>query len=140
MIYFKNSAVGNSVSDWWTDAVINKKYPHYATCGDQKYLDHFPKMCDEGTLYIDENIGHGAPWLWQLYELLDDNKIKWGDQIQDLVFTHFSQFRIADNGYIPSTMHHIYTPMHMYTQNTRLKKIYDEYYKQLMFNKNKYNL
>ena len=140
LIYFKNSDLGNSVSDWWTDAVINKKYPHYATCGDQKYLDHFPKMCDKDSIYIDENIGHGAPWLWQLYEFLDGGKIKWGEKIQDLVFTHFSQFRITESGYIPSTMHHIYTPMHTYVQNTKLKKIYDDYYRQLMFNKNKYNL
>ena len=140
LVYFKNSDVGKSVSDWWTDAVINKKYPHYATCGDQKYLDHFPKMCNKNEIYIDENIGHGAPWLWQLYEFLEDGKIKWGDEIQDLVFTHFSQFRLTDSGYIPSTMHHIYTPMHMYVQNTKLKRIYDEYYNQLVFNKNKYNL
>ena len=66
--YFNNDIVGKHILNWWSDAVLHKKYPQLATCGDQKYLDAFPSMCPN-DLFFDENlIGHGAPWLWQLYD------------------------------------------------------------------------
>ena len=138
VVYFKPSKIGLEMCGWWADAVLNKKYPQYATCGDQKYLEYIYERCGSDVLYIDENIGHGAPWIWQLYEFLDDGKIKWGNQVQDLVFSHFSQF--VDNGesYVPSTMHHIYTPLAMYTNNDKLKAIYDDYHNKLQQISKKY--
>ena len=131
IVHFKNTNQGREVSDWWADAVLYKKYPQYATCGDQKYLDHFPIMCPPDRIYIDENIGHGAPWLWQIYHFLGDGKIKWKNHIQDLIFTHFSKFFYNGDSYIGCVTHHCYTPLSEYTNNPHLKSIYDEYYGEL---------
>jgi hypothetical protein len=131
--YFNNDVVGKHILNWWADAVLHKKYPQLATCGDQKYLDAFPLMCP-GDLFFDEKeIGHGAPWLWQLYDFtnFNDGNIIWNGVKQKLYFTHFSQFVYNDNNYIPSSMHHIYTPLNMYNEIPSLKQIYDEYYNNL---------
>jgi len=140
VVFFRNSELGISVSDWWTDAVLNKKYPNLATCGDQKYLDNFPSLCPKDSIYLDENIGHGAPWLWQLYEFISPTKIKWENQEQDLVFTHFSQFDFNEDSYVPSLMHHVYTPLKDYNENPNLKLIYDEYFTNLKLTKSLYKL
>ena len=89
VVHFKNTQLGISVSNWWTDAVLNKKYPQLASCGDQKYLDNFPNLCPKDSIYLDENIGHGAPWLWQLYEFISPTKIIWENQEQNLIFYPF---------------------------------------------------
>lgn len=129
VVHFKNSEAGCKTLSWWADAVLNKKYPQLATCGDQKYLDHFPNICK--SIYVDENIGHGAPWQWQMYEILADNKLIWEDKPQDLVFTHFSSFRLTKSSYIPALQHRCYTPASEYKTNKNLKAIYDEYYSQI---------
>jgi len=126
VIYFKNSEDGNKTLSWWADAVLNKKYPELATCGDQKYLDNFPTICS--NIYIDKNIGHGAPWQWQVYELLGNGKLIWEGQEQDLVFTHFASFKLTQSGYIPTMQHRCYTAANEYENNKYLKAIYDEYY------------
>jgi hypothetical protein len=94
IVYFKNSTIGREVSHWWSDAVLHRKYPKLATCGDQKYLDLFPRICGKDNIYIDDNIGHGAPWNWLVYGLdaVKDGIITWRGQTQPLVFTHFSKF------------------------------------------------
>mgnify|MGYP001585434906 CR=1 FL=1 len=129
VVYFKNSEDGCKTLSWWVDAVLNKKYPELATCGDQKYLDYFPEICKE--IYIDKNIGHGAPWQWQVYKLLGNGKLIWEGQTQDLVFTHFASFALTATSYIPSTKHKCYTAPMEYINNKYLKEIYDEYYLQI---------
>lgn len=139
VVHFKNQKIGRRTLDWWCDAVLNKKYPHLAKCGDQKYLEAFLELGD--YLYVDDNIGHGAPWQWQLYDFSNYKKNKtiiWGDKEQKLIFTHFSQFEILNDGYIPSKMHHIYTPLDEYSKNQNLKIIYDEYYNNLKITGEKY--
>jgi hypothetical protein len=138
VVYFKNTPLGKKVSAWWVDAVINKKYPQYATCGDQKYLEYFQVMTGNDNIYIDGNIGHGAPWHWQTCQFMGKGKIKYGGQLQDLVFTHFSQFEDKGETYTPSTMHHVYTPLIEYKNNLNLKIIYDEYHKELKHIEKKY--
>lgn len=129
VVYFKNSEEGRKTLSWWSDAVLNKKYPQLATCGDQKYLDAFPELCK--NIYIDENIGHGAPWQWQVYELLDNGKLQWEGQTQELVFTHFSTFALTATSYIPAIDHLCYTPAMEYSNNKKLKAIYDDYFLQI---------
>ena len=138
VVHFKYSEWGIKTSDWWKDAVLHRKYREYATCGDQKYLDYFPILCPEHTIYIDSNIGHGAPWAWQLYQFIDNYKILWEGQEQELIFTHFSQFEDKGGTYIPSTMHHIYTPLSMYDNVKELKLLYDEYHNNLKLTEKKY--
>ena len=134
VVHFKNGKIGRHICKWWSEAVLYKKYPHLSTCGDQKYLDEFPNMCPDDYIFIDGNIGHGAPWHWQLYDFSEFNtngNIIWEGKKQKLIFTHFSQFEYGENGYIPSKMHHIYTPLEEYKLNKSLKKIYDDYYSKI---------
>ena len=142
VVYFKNTEIGKKVLSWWKDSVLFKKYPHLATCGDQKYLDEFPKICPQEKIFLDGNIGHGAPWQWQLYDMTDydkDENITWEGRKQKLFFTHFSQFEFHVSGYIPSLMHHNYTQMDQYRKNTNLKLIYDRYFDELKKTKMKYD-
>lgn len=142
VVHFKKGKVGSHICKWWKDAVLHKKYPHLSTCGDQKYLDEFPNMCPDDYIFIDGNIGHGAPWQWQLYDYSNykkDGDIIWNGNNQKLIFSHFSQFENLGETYIPSKMHHIYTPLIEYTINESLKMIYDDYFISIQKNKKKYD-
>jgi len=143
VVYFKNSEKGKEVSDWWSDAVINRKYPQLSTCGDQKYLEYFIKICPPNNIYVDGDIGHGAPWQWQLYDYSlykIYGKIIWNGVSQLLIFSHFSQFfyDLDNNRYIPSTRHHIYTPSSSYIDIPELKLIYDNYFEGIKLIHSKY--
>jgi len=132
--YFNNDLEGKGILDWWADAVLYKKYPNLATCGDQKYLDVFQDMCPDNLFFDETNIGHGAPWLWQLYDISEfknTGDIIWNGDKQKLYFTHFSQFIYGENEYVPSGMHHMYTSLNMYKEISGLKMIYDLYYNRL---------
>lgn len=136
VVFFRNSKFGKKLLDWWSDAVINRKYPELATCGDQKYLDRFLDMCPEDLIYVDGNVGHGAPWQWQLYGFENfpkDGTVSFNGEEQTLYFTHFSQFSadFTKGTFIPSTMHHIYTPLEKYSSIPELKGIYMDYFTEL---------
>ena len=122
VVYFKNSELGKRLLNWWADAVVWKKYPKYATMGDQKYLEYFPKVCNASQIYIDDNIGHGAPWQWQMFELddLQNGNIAWRGQTQPLVFTHFSKFiyNIKNNTFLC-------THKDLYSNWTNNQKVYE---------------
>lgn len=144
VVYFRNTNLGANSLKWWSDSVLNQRYPHLATCGDQKYLDAFYSNCRHG-LFIDGEIGHGAPWHWQLYDLSNyeiDGTIGWNGKKQNLVFTHFSQFYIdrLNLKYIPSTAHYNYTPLSLYAENRALKGIYDSYLERLLATASYYNI
>lgn len=139
--HFKNDVISKQILNWWADAVLNQKYPHLSTCGDQKYLDEFPNMCPERLIFIDGEIGHGAPWQWQLFDFSDyekDGSIIWEGRKQKLIFSHFSQFIMGENSYTPTTMHFPYTPLNYYTGISGLKTIYDDYFSKLKLTKDKY--
>ena len=143
VVYFKNGKIGSHICNWWCESVLHKKYPELSTCGDQKYLDEFPNMCPEDYIFIDGEIGHGAPWQWQLYDFSDyeeNGNIIWDGKKQKLIFTHFSQFEYNELDYVPSKMHHIYTTINMYKEISPLMGIYDEYYNKLKKTIKKYGL
>jgi hypothetical protein len=132
VVYFKNSPIGKECLHWWKDAVLHKKYPALATCGDQKYLEAFLEL-PKDRVFIDGDIGHGAPWQWQLYdysEYLKDGLIIWGEERQELLFSHFSEFTydLNTDSFVSSTNHHIYTSLEMYDSIQELKKIYEDYF------------
>jgi hypothetical protein len=142
VVYFNNTEKGKFILNWWADAVQNKKYPYLATCGDQRYLDEFPKLTD--NIFIDGEIGHGAPWIWQLYDFSlfkTNEEIIWDNKKQKLYFSHFSQFDydLEKNSYIPSKQHHIYTPLESYEEIEGLKLIYDEYFNKIKITHKKYD-
>tara|TARA_A100001515_G_scaffold114207_1_gene95634 strand:- start:1766 stop:2641 length:876 start_codon:yes stop_codon:yes gene_type:complete len=144
IIHFKNTPIGREALNWWNDAVLHKKYPGLATCGDQKYIEFFMVAYPQ-NIQVDGEVGHSAPWEWQLYDLSDfnqDRTINWEGRKQKLIFNHFSQFHADFNNdtYIASTSHHIYTPLSAYTENEVLKKIHEEYFLRLKNSIEKYNL
>jgi hypothetical protein len=144
VVHFKNTEFGKKALLWWADAVLHQKHPGLDTCGDQKYLDYFFIYFKE-KMFIDGNIGHGAPWHWQLYDLKNvktRNEIVWENNVQKLIFNHFSQFKtdFENDSYIASTMHHCYTPLETYEKNENLKYIYDKYFNDLKIVKKKYNI
>jgi len=99
-------------------------------------------MCPDDLIFIDGEIGHGAPWQWQLFDFSDyekDGSIIWEGKKQKLVFSHFSQFVMYEDSYEPTTMHFPYTPLSDYTTRKELKLIYDDYYNKLKLTKTKYN-
>jgi hypothetical protein len=143
VVFFKNSDLGKFLLNWWSDAVLFMKYPTLATCGDQKYLEEFPKLCPKDRIFIDGNIGHGAPWQWQLFNFDDyekDGTILWEGKKQKLIFSHFSQFDydIDNDSYIPSQQHHMYTSLDMYKNINGLKNIYDDYFLKIKKTHQKY--
>jgi hypothetical protein len=134
VVHFKNSDLGKKLLSWWADAVLHKKYPELATCGDQRYLDAFVEF--SSNLFIDGNIGHAAPWHWQLYDYssyFEDGCILWNNQKQKLIFSHFSNFdyNLSENKYVPALRHSPYTPQRMYVDIPELKFIHDDYFDHL---------
>lgn len=133
VVYFANNPTGCRILKWWKDAVLAKEPKHLSTCGDQKYLEHFPKMTP--NIYIDHSIGHGAPWLWQLYDLsqIDKKQIIWNGQQQPLLFIHFSQFDYNKDSFVPSTAHLSYSNDNkVIEENDKLLKYYREYHNNLL--------
>ena len=99
---------------------------------------------DPENVFIDGNIGHGAPWQWQLYDYssyFEDGCIVWDGQKQKLIFSHFSNFDydLSENAYTPALRHSPYTPQHLYTNIPQLKYIHDSYFEQLKQTYAKYN-
>jgi hypothetical protein len=136
VVYFKNSEKGKEILSWWTDAVLNKKYSELGlnTCGDQKYLNKFPEMCLAEEIYIDENIGHGAPWNWKSYSNIDSEsyEVVYKDQVQPLVFTHFSKFNFDfEKGSYSFGNYECFTDNNSIFELSSLKKIHNEYFEQL---------
>ncbi len=144
VVYFKNSKKGREVLNWWNDAVLYKKYPELANCGDQQYLDMFPKMCSEDEIYIDDNIGHGAPWNWRSYSLdnIDNYKVIYKGQKQPYVFSHFSKFKynIKSNTYTNSPVYNTYTNNGNVYHNKKLIKLHDEYFNNIKISNQKIRL
>jgi hypothetical protein len=142
VVYFKNSDKGKYILNWWADAVLYHKYKeeNLHLCGDQKYLDMFPILCDPSEIYIDSNIGHGAPWNWFMYDLsnIDKYEIIYKNEQQPLVFTHFSKFKcnFIENTY-SLECYNIFTNNNELYNNEKLRGIHDEYFKQL---KNTYDI
>lgn len=144
VVHFKNTDIAKKALFWWKDAVLHKKYPELATCGDQRYLDAFIQI-DPKNIFIDGDIGHGSPWEWQLYDFKNyqkDGTIIWNGKVEQLFYSHFSQFEysLSENSYTPSTTHYCFTPMELYAQDENLKFIYDDYFDQIKLTHKKYNL
>jgi hypothetical protein len=135
VVYFKNSEKSRKVLEWWAYAVLYKKYSNQGldTCGDQKYLNIFPRLLNENELFIDGNIGHGAPWNWVDTDLSNVDKylIRYNNSEQVLVFTHFSKFKYD---FLNDTYDEKFSGYENLTNNnsvynqTSLKILHDEYF------------
>lgn len=149
IIYFKNCDKGREVLKWWRDGVLYEKYPEYATCGDQKYLEGFiPNFGEENICVIDETVGHGAPWNFRLYRYPRINAIEYDGKEQPLIFNHFSRIQIKDwnkewpenninftSGHYPD-----HTLGFTLFNHPTIRKYYTDYVKYLKFIKKKCDL
>jgi hypothetical protein len=129
VVYFKNSTEGRHVLHWWSDAVLHKKYPLLATCGDQKYLDKFPSLCQ--NIFIDGNIGHGAPWNWSQYQFdnIHNHEIKFRGSTQALIFSHFSKFKFSfETNKFSEESYGSFTNNGEIYKNANLHKLHQEYF------------
>lgn len=135
VVYFKGSKIGKEACFWWKDAVLWKKYPEYSTCSDQKYLEAFLKMFPKENIYIDENIGHGAPWHWILYSCndLDKGYIEWQGKKQPFIFSHFSSFRyiLSTNSFECSTRHSGWTNGDTIFNHPKIFKLHKNYFERI---------
>ena len=87
IVYFKNSDIGKQVLNWWADAVLFKKYPILSTCGDQKYLDEFPRMCE--NIFIDGELAHHIYTPLTMYTNNEGLKIIYDDYFDKIKKTNF---------------------------------------------------
>lgn len=82
-----NNEKGREISDVWKGWLLNPNNEYYNThgmCGDQKYLDLFPKLWHDDVCVFDDNrCNHLAPW---------NTTIK-----EPVIFFHFSHFNIDMN-------------------------------------------
>ena len=86
IVIFKNNLFGQLISTFWKNLLLdsnNSYYEKYGTCGDQKYLELFPKIWSLQTCIFDNDIEHLAPWNW--------NRII----TKNIFFFHFSDFETS---------------------------------------------
>ena len=137
VIYIKNNENGNKILDWWHVSFMTKNPARLSTCGDQKFLEGFEDIIGKENVCVIDNIGHGAPWNYNLYQYdkFDElpKKIIWEGREQIFLFNHFSQF-VYDFDYnafsYSGGSHLIYTFDNMiYRHVPKLNQIYLDYYK-----------
>ena len=108
IIYFKKNNISKDCASFWKNCLLNTNnqyYSEYGQCGDQKYLELFPKLF-EGVYSLDNFFGHLAPWNLPYHEYTD-TQILWNNQLQDIMYYHFSNFKIVDESFIPAPRHGI---------------------------------
>jgi|TARA_X000001388_G_C2230097_1_gene122800 hypothetical protein len=130
IVYFKNDTPGRKCLEFWKECLLNQnnKYAkEYGTCGDQKYLELFPKMFNK-IFSFDEYVGHLAPWSVNYHKYAAD-KIIWNGKVQSLLFYHFSNFSVdfKNKSYIPASRHGILN----IKNNIFVSSLYDQYFKNL---------
>jgi hypothetical protein len=138
IVYFKSDEIGIKCSEFWKNLLMNPNneyYSRYGTCGDQKYLELFEIKFDNICI-IDKLVGHGAPWCFESYEYLDKYTIMYNGMKQKMVYNHFSHFKIGENGW-ESSYGGEWKPE---TINRYVKEYYEDYYKEIMDIKKKYNI
>ena len=127
IVYFKNDLDGYRCAFFWKNWLLtvgHEYYESHSTCGDQKYLELFPILFDN-VIVLDKFIGHLAPWNFLSHEY-KKNKIIWNGIEQDLLYCHFSNFKLTPDGYVVAARHGYISPPNQY-----IKSISDEYYEKL---------
>jgi len=126
IVYFKNDIDGYKCSTWWKNCLLFTNHEYYSThntCGEQKYLELFETLFS-GVKVLDPYIGHLAPWNF-LFHSYDGDKIIWKGEKQELLYCHFSNFKIDKKNHTYSL-----APRHGFEvpPNKFIKDIADQYY------------
>lgn len=143
IVYFKNNYAGKKCSLWWkkqmsTPPEDNPYFPWYGQCGDQKYLELFPLIFGEEVCIVDKNVGHLAPWNVTFHDYKND-KVIWNNIEQDLLYFHFSHFKVFDDSYKTSYNNEwIWGVPEL--SNKFVKEKYDDYYIKTKNTIKEYNL
>jgi len=117
IVYFKNDLEGYKCSTWWKNCLITTNHDYYKThsgCGDQKYLELFPKLFRKVGV-LDKFIGHLAPWNFNFHQY--NEKIIWNNVAQDLLYCHFSNFKIYEEKYDLAPRHGFVNPPNNFIKN-----------------------
>lgn len=171
IIYFKNNEIGKDCLNFWEYSVLNPydetvlKTPNgvefnikmHNTCGDQRFLEMFPEKYQDECHIIGQEINHGAPWNYQIYNFhnfsLENKLVKmnintdraWINKLIDnpevekpLIFSHFSGFTPDyDNKTYAATREKFNED---FLNNKSCRAIYDEYYEFMKNVKERYGL
>lgn len=143
IVYFKNSYVGKKCCLWWKKQMStlpenNPYFPWYGQCGDQKYLELFPLIFGDEVCIVDKKVGHLAPWNVTFHKYKND-KIIWNGIEQDLLYFHFSHFKIIGDSYKTSYNNEWIWGVPEKT-DIFVKNKYDDYYIKTKENIKKYRL
>ena len=155
VVYFSGSDESKKCLRFWRDCVVDKNNPYaekFGTCGDQKYLELFPFICDDVKINIlDHTIGHAAPWNFSL-SAIQNKKLTWDmgpaffdchvtgehETTQDLIFVHFSHFSPDyDNDTYKIDFEGEWGNV---LPQPGVEEIYDEYFNLCKNTKRKYNI
>lgn len=130
VVCFKNDDVGKEILSYWSNWLLNRDnefYLHYGTCGDQKYLDLFPKLWpDKICIFDEQGISHIAPWNADVLEYLHDNKVIYKGNEEPLVFGHFSHFNYKQDSWRDSNGGE-WNP----SKDIKVKEYYEQYHNKL---------
>jgi hypothetical protein len=92
MQLFRNDADGRAVLTWWRDQCLREcSYRDGGTCGDQKYLDEWPRRFPRVRV-LQHKGANLAPWNIDAFAKRIEGGCVW-IQGDPLVFYHFHQFR-----------------------------------------------
>jgi len=133
IVYFKRNLIGYRCAEWWKNCLLstdNDFYDTHGVCGDQKYLELFePLFGPENIKIIDDNVGHLAPWNIFNHKYLED-KIIWQDKTQELIYFHFSNFKIDfdKNEYECAARHGLVKKCQL---PILVQKAYDQYFNEV---------
>ena len=142
-VYFLGDETGREMLSWWADAVFHRKYPRFATCYDQRYLEWFVEAHQDRVCIVDRTFGHSAPWQHYLFDWSRPGQIGWNGEFQTLLFNHFSQFKFdwkndtyesVRKAWARETNHGLVFRM------PGLRALYDEYFTRAKEVRVKYNM
>lgn len=96
VVVFNSTDRAKEISNSWKNWCIKQDhefYLDYGTCGDQKYLDLFPKLWQNSVCVFDERaLSHLAPWNFDMMNFHADNMVHYKGRLEPLVFAHLSHF------------------------------------------------
>lgn len=129
ILYFKKDDNGLECAKFWKDCLLTQDHPYYAKygdCGDQKYLELFPRLFSN-VQSLDLFFGHLAPWNLPFHQYTDTS-IVWNGKHQNIMYYHFSNFKpnFDNNSYQPAPRHNI-----NHLPDGIIKNLHDQYYIEL---------
>ena len=134
VVYFKGDENGINCLTFWKYLLLkpeNRYSKEYGSCGDQKYLELLYLQYKEHIKIIDESIGFGAPFNFDLYGYenfnMKNKEIIWQDKKESMVFAHYIKFQpnFENNTYRGVETQQEWNKL---SQIKEIVELYDEYF------------